>query len=461
MNYQVINPYTGALENEYAQTSDDALQSALQTGDTYYHAHYNEPLAIRVKQLQAIADAFRQNVEQLAFTATTNMGKLHREAIGESTAAANIAQYYVDHGPAALLPKAYTYQDGKQATLHYDATGIVIAIEPWNFPYTQVMRVFAPNFLLGNPVILKHAPIVAGCAELFEKLVWSTNVDHGAFQNLFLSNEQTADAIADDRVQGVALTGSPKAGRAVAAEAAAALTKSTLELGGNDAFIVLKSADVDQAVKDGAVSRLRNAGQVCTSAKRFIVHEAVADEFIAKMTAVFESQVLGDPMTDATTLAPLSSKAAQTTLQQQVDTAIANGAKVLVPGGAVTDQPGNGFKPVLLTNLLPDNPMYDTELFGPVGQIQVVRSTEEALSIANHSQYGLAGAVYAGTTAEAQDVAEKLETGQIFLNQPSNGYPELPFGGVKNSGYGREMSDLALYEFANQKMIAQGTKEAH
>lgn len=457
MTFQVTHPYTGELVAEFSQATDQQLQAALSLGDDYYHAHYSESLTNRIKQLQAIADAFASHTDDLARTAMTNMGKLYREGLGEAQAAARIAQYYVDHGAEALAPKPYTYQNSKQAFLEYDATGIVLSIEPWNFPYTQVMRVFAPNFLLGNPVILKHAAIVAGCAELFEQLVWSTGVDHGAFQNLFLSNEQAATAIADFRVQGVALTGSTKAGRIVAAEAAESLTKSTLELGGNDAFIVLDSADIDQAVMDGATSRLRNAGQVCTSAKRFIVHEAIADDFTAKMSQAFNSQVLGDPMAESTTLAPLSSKVAQITLQQQVDEAVAHGAKVLVTGGAVTDQPGNQFRPVLLTNLLPDNPMYDEEFFGPVGQIDVVSSTEEAIAHANQSQYGLAGAVYAGTTEEAVTVAQQLETGQIFINQPSNGYPELPFGGVKNSGYGREMSDLALYEFANQKMIAKGT----
>jgi succinate-semialdehyde dehydrogenase/glutarate-semialdehyde dehydrogenase len=456
MTYHVTNPYTGQSVIDYPNASDTDIATALQRGDTYYHDHYTDSVAQRAAQLQKIADSFRNHVDDLAEAAMTNMGKLYREGLGEANAAANIAQYYVDHGPQALQPKPYTYLDNKQALLRYDATGIVLAIEPWNFPYTQVMRVFAPNFLLGNPVILKHAAIVAGCADLFEKLVWDAIGDDGAFKNLFITNDQAAAIIADDRVQGVALTGSTKAGKIVSAEAAQALTKSTLELGGNDAFIVLPGADIDQAVADGAISRLRNAGQVCTSAKRYIVHEAVAEEFTTKMIATFKAQQIGDPKLDSTTIAPLSSKAAQTGLQAQVDAAVANGAKVLVDGGAVTDQPGNFFKPVLLTGMTPANPTYDDEFFGPVGQIHVVKSTEAAIKLANSSQYGLAGAVYAGTTAEAQAVAEQLETGQIFLNQPSNGYPQLPFGGVKNSGYGREMSDLALYEFANQKMIALG-----
>ncbi|MTV81228.1 aldehyde dehydrogenase family protein [Secundilactobacillus folii] len=458
MNYQVINPYTGQRVAEYPQTTDAQLEVALHVGDDYYHSHYSEPLEVRRQQLQNIANTFAGHTVELAQTATTNMGKLYREGLGEAKAAAKIAQYYVNHGATALQNKPYTYQNGKQALLEYDATGIVLAIEPWNFPYTQVMRVFAPNFLLGNPVILKHAAIVAGCASLFEKLVWSAGVENGAFQNLFLSNDQVATAIADPRIQGVALTGSPKAGRTVGAEAAASLTKSTLELGGNDAFVVLNSANVDQAVKDGATSRLRNAGQVCTSAKRFIVQAAVAETFIRKMTRVFESQVMGDPMADTTTIAPLSSKTAQLRLQTQVKIALENGAKELVAGGVDSDVLGNAFRPTLLTNLTVDNPMYDVEFFGPVGQIEVVNSTEEAITRANQSQYGLAGSVYAGSTDEAFAVAQRLETGQIFINQPSNGYPELPFGGVKNSGYGREMSDLALYEFANEKMIAKGTK---
>lgn len=456
MNFKIVNPYTGKEIAAYPVNSTEDISDALDRADKYFTFQRRHTFGQRAQQLGEIAKAFHDNAEILAKTATENMGKRYTEALAEANAAGNIAQYYADNGPKALTPKPYTYLGDKQAQMQYESTGIVFAIEPWNFPYTQVMRVFAPNFLLGNPVILKHAPIVAGCADQFEKTVYSVMHAHGGFQNLFLTNDQAAAIIADDRVQGVALTGSTKAGRIVASEAAQALTKTTLELGGNDAFVVLPDADIDQAVADGAISRLRNAGQVCTSAKRYIVTEANADEFVTKMKATFEQQVLGDPMADDTTIGPMSSERARDQLQLQVDTAVEHGAEILVDGGAQKDRDGFFFKPMLLGNLKPDNPMYDAEFFGPVGQVHIVKDTDEAIQVANDTQYGLAGAVYSQDLDEAKRVADQLITGQIFLNQPSNGYPELPFGGVKSSGYGREMSDQALYEFANKKMIARG-----
>lgn len=456
MTYQVINPFTGQPEATFEQINDQKVDAAIARADYYYQQQRDQNFVIRAQQLEDIAQMFRNHVEQLAEVAATNMGKLYQEGLGEANAAANIAQYYARRGVAALTAKGYTYLGDKKALLQYEATGIVMAIEPWNFPYTQVMRVFAPNFLLGNPVMLKHARIVAECADLFEQLVLAAGVSQAAFQNLFITNDQVATIIKDVRVQGIALTGSAKAGSIVAGEAGQAMTKSTLELGGNDALIVLDDANVQRAVADGATSRLRNAGQVCTSAKRFIVNQAIAAEFTQGMVEQFERRQLGNPLSDTSTLAPLASKGMQQNLQHQVDVAVAHGARILVDGGALKDRPGNFFKPVLLTNLLPDNPMYDEEFFGPVGQIHVAKNDDEAVEIANRSQFGLAGAVYSTDLMRAQKVAERLETGQVFLNQPSNGYPELPFGGVKNSGYGREMSDLALFEFANQKMIALG-----
>lgn len=414
MAYQVINPVNDNQESTFETITDAAVETALTRGQHYYQQQRQATFQERATQLAAIADQFRTHVDQLATMAATNMGKLYQEGVGEATAAANIAQYYVDHGLQALTDRQYTYQDGRKAILQYEATGIVLAIEPWNFPYTQVMRVFAPNFLLGNPVVLKHAKIVAGCADLFEQLVWQAGIDHGAFQNLFLDREQVTHVITDSRVQGVALTGSAEAGSTVAAQAGRAMKKTTLELGGNDAFIVLKGADIQQAVSDGATSRLRNAGQVCTSAKRFIVQREVAPAFTTQMIKQFQSRQLGDPLAPTTTLAPLASKDIQRQLQQQVDLAVAHGAEVLVAGGAVRDRPGNFFRPVLLTHLMPDNPMYDQEFFGPVGQIHVVDTEDDAINLANASQYRLAGAVYAQSLADAKRVANQLETGQVF-----------------------------------------------
>ncbi|WP_252902492.1 aldehyde dehydrogenase family protein [Paucilactobacillus hokkaidonensis] len=431
MKFDVLNPYSATVEETFTINDQQSIEARLTRASRYYEDAKQISFTNRARQLHAIATAFRENAEQLAETATQNMGKLLQESLQEVNAAANIADYYADKGPSALQPKDYQYQGDKRAKLTYTATGIVLAIEPWNFPYTQVMRVFAPNFLLGNPVLLKHAKIVAGCAAAFEQTVWQAQVEHGAFQNLFVTNEQIKNIIEDQRVQGVALTGSTKAGRIVASEAAQALTKTTLELGGNDAFIVLPGADIEQAAKDAATSRLRNSGQVCTSAKRLIVHKAVAEEFTLALMREFEARQMGDPMNTDTSLAPLASQEIQTTLQKQVDSAIQHGAHELIHGGIVENKIGNFFSPVLLTDIDEANPIFDEELFGPVGQIHVVESGAAAIKLANQSQYGLAGAVYSGSTERAKKVAQQLETGQVFINQPSNGYLNYRSAGLK------------------------------
>ncbi|MFL2028742.1 aldehyde dehydrogenase family protein [Loigolactobacillus zhaoyuanensis] len=455
-NYQVIDPYTEETSATYPTATPAKIEKALTVGNAYYQATRHQGFAgicARSAQLQRLAVLFKQNENRLAEMATTNMGKLLRESHGEINGSIGVANYYAHHGAEALQPRMRQYQGVANAQISYEPTGIVLAIEPWNFPYTQVMRVFAPNFILGNPVILKHAPSVASCALLFAEMVQAAGIAPAAMQNLFLTNEQAATVIADSRVQGVALTGSVRAGRTIASEAAQALTKSTLELGGNDAFIVLADADVPAAAAAAVGSRLRNAGQVCVSAKRFIVHQAVAPAFTAAVKAAFAQQKIGDPRAEDTTLAPLASAEVRQRIQAQVDQAVAHGAEVLVAGGSDFSQPGYFFKPVLLGNIKSDNPIFDAELFGPVGQLHIVESDDAAITLANRSQYGLAGTVF-GAVEHAQAIAAQMETGQIFINQQAVAQPELPFGGVKNSGYGREMSEQALFEFANQKVIA-------
>ncbi|WP_390404718.1 aldehyde dehydrogenase family protein [Lacticaseibacillus jixiensis] len=449
--YQSRNPYTGVVASTYPDATANEIEAVLTAGDAYYHRHYNEPVANRAAQLAQIAQTFDDRAEQLAALATADMGKRHQEALAEAHAAANIARFYAANGPQALAPRPYPFAGGS-AELLTQATGIVLAIEPWNFPYTQVMRVFAPNFLLGNAVVLKHASNVPSCALAFAACV-AVAVEAGAFANLFATREQINTMIADDRVQGVALTGSPQAGRQIAQEAGAALTKTTMELGGNDALVVLADADLGQAAQAAADSRLRNAGQVCTSAKRFIVNAAVANDFLAALKPLWAQYHPGDPADFATTLAPLASAQAAASLQAQVESAVHHGAPVLIAGGRVADSEAL-FEPILLGQMAPDNPQFDAEFFGPVGQLLIAANDNEAIKLANQSQYGLAGAVF-GTPAHARKVASRMETGQVFINQAANGYPQLPFGGVKHSGYGREMSELALTEFANQKIMAE------
>ncbi|WP_262315675.1 aldehyde dehydrogenase family protein [Lacticaseibacillus parakribbianus] len=452
MAYTVIDPYTQQQLATYPVATDEQIEATLQRAAAWNGDPAARPQ--RAQKLAALAAVFEAHRTELAQVATANMGKLHREALGEVQGSIGVINYYAAHGIEYLQPQLRQYQGQRLASISYGPSGVVMAIEPWNFPYTQVMRVFAPNYMVGNPVILKHAPGVAQCAELLVRLVQEAGIAPGAFQNLFLTNDQAAAVIADPRVQGVALTGSVRAGRQVAAEAGAALTKVTLELGGNDAFVVLDDADVAAAADAAVGSRLRNAGQVCVSAKRFIVTQGVAAAFTQAISERFENQVLGDPNDPATTLAPLASRTASQRLQTQVDAALSHGARALVQGGTVAG-PGNFFKPVLLTDIAPDNPVFDAELFGPVGQLHVVASDAEAIALANDSQYGLAGTVF-GEPTHAAAVAARLDTAQVFVNQQAVAQPELPFGGVKNSGFGREMSEQALHEFAATKVIALG-----
>lgn len=451
MGYTVTNPYTGETLKQFTTADDAAVEEALTQAAQFYQQQKSISVASRAKKLQRFAKILREHKEELAHEAALNMGKRLIEGRGEVELCAQLAEYYAAHLDL-LDAKPYTYGTGKKALLEYHSLGIIMSIEPWNFPYSQVVRVLAPNYLIGNPVVLKHAGIVAGCADLLEKMVQAAGWEAGAFKNLFVSHAQVAQIIADQRVQGVALTGSEEVGSTIAGAAGKNLVKSTMELGGSDVFVILNDADVQLAIADATAARLRNSGQVCTSAKRYIVEKEVAVAFIAGIQKTFSAQKMGDPLDETTELAPLSSHNAAVELQKQVEIAIAHGAKVLVAGGIVAGQ-GNFFKPVVLTDITPANPAYYQEFFGPVAQVFIAENDAAVVALANDSHYGLAGAVYGKDEVRAHRVASQLETGQVFINRPSGAHPELPFGGIKHSGYGREMSDLGLHEFTNQKII--------
>ncbi|KRL05811.1 aldehyde dehydrogenase family protein [Liquorilactobacillus oeni] len=451
MGYTVTNPYTGETLKTFSVQSDAEIEAALKKAEDFYQKQKKVAVAARAAKLKRFGEVLLAHKEELAHEAALNMGKRLSEGRGEVELCVKLAEYYASN-VELLQSKPYSYAGGKKALLEYHSLGIIASIEPWNFPYSQVVRVLAPNYLIGNPVVLKHAGIVAGCASLLEKMVQEAGWEEGAFKNLFVSHKQVSQIIADERVQGVALTGSEAVGRTIAGAAGKSLVKSTMELGGSDVFAILDDADLRLAVADATSARLRNCGQVCTSAKRFIVEKKVAAEFIAGIKKTFTTQQMGDPLDETTELAPLSSHNAAVELQKQVDTAIARGAKVLVEGGIVEGK-GNFFKPVVLTDVTTDNPAYRQEFFGPVAQVFIAENDDEVVALANDSDYGLAGAVYGKDETRAHRVASQIETGQVFINRPSGAYPELPFGGVKHSGYGREMSDLGLYEFTNQKII--------
>ncbi len=452
MAYQTVNPANNKLIKEYSSHTDADVEAALSTADALYHSDWSKgSIDKRLAVLHKLADLIDSRTEELAKIASVEMGKLIAHSRGEVKLCAQIARYYADNAKQFLAPVKYPSEMG-EAWVEHHPIGVVMAVEPWNFPYYQLMRVLAPNLAAGNPVLAKHASIVPHCAETFAHLVREAGAPDGAWTNLFISSDQVANIIADDRVQGAALTGSEKAGSIVAAQAAKHIKKSTLELGGNDVFVVLDDADLEKAVKIGVNARLANAGQVCTAAKRFIVHEKVAEQFLTKYTEAFRAITIGDPLDENTRLGPLSSKEALETLTKQVDEAVKNGA-TLHYGGKPVQREGSFFEPTILTNITRDNPAYFEEFFGPVAQVYVVKNDDEAVKLANDSHYGLGGAVFSKDIDRAKKMASRIETGMVWINWLTDTAPELPFGGVKRSGYGRELSDLGIKEFVNQKLV--------
>lgn len=450
--YQSINPANNQCLKTWPAHNDSFAQHALNTADALYHSAWSKgDIQPRLQVLHRLAELIDQRAEELATIASREMGKLIGQSRGEVQICAQIARYYAAHAATFLQPQLYPTDLG-EAWVEYHPIGVIVAVEPWNFPYYQLMRVLAPNLALGNPVLAKHANIVPHCADVFEKLVAEAGAPKGAWTNLFISNEQVADLIADARVQGVALTGSERAGSAVAQQAGKHLKKSTLELGGNDVFVVLDDADIDEAVRQGAQARLSNCGQVCTAAKRFILHEKVASDFMTKFSAALQSAIPGDPLDEKTTLGPLSSSEARDKLIKQVDDAVKHGARLEL-GGKAIEGVGCYYQPTVLTGITPDNPAYYQEFFGPVAQVYVVADDHAAVALANDSHYGLGGSVWTRDIQRGRHIAAQIETGMVFINSQNNTSAELPFGGVKRSGYGRELSDLGLKEFANQKLV--------
>ncbi|MGB3159643.1 MAG: NAD-dependent succinate-semialdehyde dehydrogenase [Carnobacterium sp.] len=457
MAYQTINPYTNEIVKEYSEATSEQVEHALERGHELYHTFKKQSIKERAKWLHQVAANIRERSDELARTCTIEMGKLLVEAKGEVELCAVIVDYFADHAEEMLKPEEIETGANGQAEIHHQATGVIMMVEPWNFPYYQIIRVFAPNFMVGNPMILKHASNTPSSAQLMADVIEDAGVPKGSLTNLFLNYDQVSDIIADPRVQGVALTGSERGGSAVAKVAGEHLKKTTLELGGMDPFIVMDDANMDDVAEIAWRSRLYNAGQECTSSKRFIVMEKVYDEFVERLKDNFSKVKPGDPLDSTTTLAPMNTKKAKEELQGQVDEAIKAGAKV-VYGNESIDLPGQFFMPTILTNIDRDNPAHTSEMFGPVAVVYKVSTEEEAIDLANDSAYGLGGIVFAGDSNHGAEIAAKIETGMVYVNNFRYSLPELPFGGVKRSGYGREMSSIGLMAFVNDKLILKADK---
>ena len=459
MAYQSVNPATGEVVKTFTPHDQQKIDQTLERGQALFKSDWSQHdhLPQRLDVLLKFADLLLEQKEQLATLMSSEMGKLIAQGRDEIELCAGIARYYSAQAAEFLKPVQYPTDLG-EAWVENHPLGLIMAVEPWNFPFYQLMRVFAPNYAIGNPVMLKHASIVPQCAEKFEALIRDAGAPDGAFTNLFISPDQVAEIIADQRVQGVALTGSEGAGSVVAQQASKHLKKSTLELGGNDVFVVLDDADMEKAITIGCQARLNNAGQVCTAAKRFILHEKIAAQFRQGMLEAFKAIKIGDPLDESTQLGPLSSKDAADKLYKQVQKAVKQGATLLTGGHPVQGQ-GFFFEPTILENISIDNDAWYEEFFGPVAQIYIAKDDDEIVEIANNSNYGLGGAIHSKDIERAKKLASRIETGMLWINWYTASSPELPFGGVKRSGYGHELADIGFSEFVQKRLVVVKSAE--
>lgn len=454
MTFATTNPYTGELLKTFPDATDAEIEQAITKADETFYIWKETSFAERAQILQKAADLLRANSEEYAKILTLEMGKIIAEARAEVELSAQIFEYYVKFAEKLLEPEKLPVLDPAEgdAVLVHEPLGVLLAIEPWNFPYYQIARIIAPQLSAGNTILLKHASNVPQSALAFEKLMKDAGLPEGAFINLFLAHDKVELVLKDSRVHGVALTGSEAAGSSVAALAGKYLKKSTLELGGADAFVVLADADLDKTVEWAVFGRHWNAGQVCVSSKRMIIDASIYDEFLEKYTAGVAKLKAGDPMDPATQLAPLSSQRAADGVKQQIANAIANGATAIEVGEKVPTQ-GAFVQPTILTNITPDNPAYYEEFFGPVSMLFKANDEADAIRIANDSHFGLGGSVFTSNPEHGRTVAGKISTGMVYVNHPTMVKADLPFGGVRRSGYGRELLGLGLKEFVNHKLI--------
>lgn len=451
MEYQVVNPSTGETGEVHPTVTADELETAIAGAWSAWHALAAESVADRAARIAKVADLHEERVEELAAIIMREMGKPKSQATGEVEFAAAIYRWYADHAEELLADLPLATDDGR-AVVRKSSIGPLLGIMPWNFPYYQVARFAGPNLVVGNPILLKHAPQCPESALAIHQIFADAGFPVGAYTNVFLSNEQAAEVIADPRVRGVSLTGSERAGAAVAEVAGRNLKKAVLELGGSDPFILLSTDDLDQVVEDAVNARLDNTGQSCNAAKRFIVHEDLYDAFAERMTAKMAEQAPGAPEDDLL-LGPLSSKAAADRLEAQIEAAIAAGATALLRGAAPHGDGGAHVGTTVLADIAPTNPAYQQEFFGPVASLYKVSSEDEAIEVANATPFGLGSYVYTTDEAQASRLADRIDAGMVFVNAVLADEAGLPFGGVKRSGTGREMGVLGIEEFLNKKVV--------
>lgn len=453
MPYQTISPATGEVVRTFPDISDGELNAAIGRAHSVYETDWrHRSIAARARIIAAAAAMLREQAEEYASYLTLEMGKLIAEARAEVSLSADILDYYAERAERYLAPQPIAEAPGSMVeTL---PLGIVLGVEPWNFPYYQLARVAGPQLMVGNVVMIKHAGNVPQSALAFARLFQRVGAPAGAYTNIFASIEQIGRLIDDPRIRGVTVTGSERAGAAVAERAGRNLKKSVLELGGSDPFIVLEDAPLEPTLDNAVWGRMNNTGQSCVAAKRVIViGKERGDVFLTGMAERMSALRPGDPSDPATTLGPVSSESAMNGLLRQISAAKAAGARIVIGGGRV-DRPGFYVEATILADISRDNPVYTQELFGPVASFYVVDTEDEAVALANATPFGLGGSVFTGDLDRGRRVAARIDSGMVFVNHPTWTAPALPFGGIKNSGYGRELSDLGFGEFVNRRLLS-------
>ncbi|MDF3285058.1 NAD-dependent succinate-semialdehyde dehydrogenase [Gordonia sp. N1V] len=455
--YVTTNPTTGITEREFAMLSDDQIDELARRSLGGYERWRDVPVTERAEALARTADLYEKRSDELAAAITTEMGKVTKEAAGEVQLAADIYRWYAEHGPDLLVDEPLDPQGAAESLVQHKPIGPLVGVMPWNYPYYQVARFVAPNLMLGNSIILKHASICAASSALMAEILHEAGVLEDAYINAYANSDQVAKLLEHNAVRGVSLTGSEKAGAAVAEVAAKNLKKSVLELGGSDPFILLDTADLGRTIKVASRARLSNTGQACNSPKRFIVPDALYDDFVNGLVTAFDDAVVGDPTDTDTRVGPLSSVEARDTVAEQVQTAVSQGA-TLRTGGTPLDRDGAFLQPAVLTDITPDMDAYSEEIFGPVAMVYRYRSVDEAVTLANDVQFGLSGSVWGTDLEKAAQVADRLDVGMAYVNEHGTTLPGLPFGGVKRSGFGRELGRWGMGEFVNTRLRRTSSK---
>ena len=451
MTLQSINPATGDVLETFAETSATELDGILERADAASRDWRRQPVAQRAERLRAAARVLRERQADYARTMALEMGKPLAQGAAEVEKCAWACDYYAEQGEALLAPQPRA-TEAVRSYVRFDAIGPVLAIMPWNFPFWQVFRFAAPALLAGNAGVLKHAANVSRCALEIEDVFRRAGFPEGLFRAVLLQNARVGAVIADPRIRAVTLTGSDRAGTQVAEQAGRHLKKTVLELGGSDPFIVLADADVDAAARTAAEARLINSGQSCIAAKRFIVVAAVADRFLEPFAAAMRTRRVGDPLDPATQIGPQARLDLRANLHRQVQASVERGARIIL-GGALPEGRGAYYPATVLVAVEPGMPAFDEETFGPVAAVIRAKDEGDAVAIANASQYGLGASVWTRDRERGERLAGALEVGSVFVNALVKSDPRLPFGGVKRSGYGRELSEYGLREFVNVKTV--------